>query len=172
MQSVFVIATKLIASKNYFCKEVFCNNFGCDGTWKQLRTYSICTRTKVCFLSLTVGLTRNFFETGHVSVFKPYAKPYSDSGWPPLNSGCSSESSKSTQRRTPLHDTPQRSKNKDTLTTLAHEQFWQFRTGRALSARERASLHAQDPKHTVLQTFTHTHTDTQIRKTPALLCKL
>ena len=23
--------TKLIASKNYFCKEVFCNNFGRDG---------------------------------------------------------------------------------------------------------------------------------------------
>ena len=28
MQSVFVLVTKLIASKNYFCKEVFCNNFG------------------------------------------------------------------------------------------------------------------------------------------------
>ena len=32
MQSVFVIITKLIASKSYFCKEVFCNNFGRDGT--------------------------------------------------------------------------------------------------------------------------------------------
>ena len=32
MQSVFVIITKLIASKKYFCKEVFCNNFGRDGT--------------------------------------------------------------------------------------------------------------------------------------------
>ena len=32
MQSVFVIVTKLIASKNYFCKEVSCNNFGRDGT--------------------------------------------------------------------------------------------------------------------------------------------
>ena len=32
MQSVFVIITKLIASKNYFCKEVFCNNFVRDGT--------------------------------------------------------------------------------------------------------------------------------------------
>ena len=31
MQSVFVIITKLIASKNYFCKEFFCNNFGRDG---------------------------------------------------------------------------------------------------------------------------------------------
>ena len=31
MQSVFVIITKLIASKHYFCKEVFCNNFGRDG---------------------------------------------------------------------------------------------------------------------------------------------
>ena len=31
MKSVFVIITKLIASKNYFCKEVFCNNFGRDG---------------------------------------------------------------------------------------------------------------------------------------------
>ena len=31
MQSVFVIITKLIASKNYFCKEVFCNNFDRDG---------------------------------------------------------------------------------------------------------------------------------------------
>ena len=31
MESVFVIITKLIASKNYFCKEVFCNNFGRDG---------------------------------------------------------------------------------------------------------------------------------------------
>ena len=31
MQSVFVIITKLIASKIYFCKEVFCNNFGRDG---------------------------------------------------------------------------------------------------------------------------------------------
>ena len=31
MQSVFVIITKVIASKNYFCKEVFCNNFGRDG---------------------------------------------------------------------------------------------------------------------------------------------
>ena len=28
MQSAFVIITKLIASKSYFCKEVFCNNFG------------------------------------------------------------------------------------------------------------------------------------------------
>ena len=32
MQSVFVIITKLIASKHYFCKEVFCNNFGRGGT--------------------------------------------------------------------------------------------------------------------------------------------
>ena len=31
MQSVFVILTKLIASKSYYCKEVFCNNFGRDG---------------------------------------------------------------------------------------------------------------------------------------------
>ena len=31
MQSVFVILTKLIASKNYFCQEFFCNNFGRDG---------------------------------------------------------------------------------------------------------------------------------------------
>ena len=31
MQSVFVIITKMIASKNYFYKEVFCNNFGRDG---------------------------------------------------------------------------------------------------------------------------------------------
>ena len=31
MQSVFVIVTKLVASKIYFCKEVFCNNFGCAG---------------------------------------------------------------------------------------------------------------------------------------------
>ena len=31
MQSVFAIITKLIASRNYFCKEVFCNNFGRDG---------------------------------------------------------------------------------------------------------------------------------------------
>ena len=38
MQSVFVIITKLIASKNYFCKEVICNNFGSDGkvkNWKK-----------------------------------------------------------------------------------------------------------------------------------------
>ena len=33
MQSVFVIITKLIASKHYFCKEVFCNNFGRDGSF-------------------------------------------------------------------------------------------------------------------------------------------
>ena len=32
MQCVFVIITKLIASKHYFCEEVFCNNFGRDGT--------------------------------------------------------------------------------------------------------------------------------------------
>ena len=31
MQSVFVTVTKLIDSNNYFCKEVFCNNFGRDG---------------------------------------------------------------------------------------------------------------------------------------------
>ena len=31
MQCVFVIITKLIASEHYFCKEVFCNNFGRDG---------------------------------------------------------------------------------------------------------------------------------------------
>ena len=31
MQSVFVILTKLMASKIYFCNEVFCNNFGRDG---------------------------------------------------------------------------------------------------------------------------------------------
>ena len=31
MQSAFVIITKLIASENYFYKEVFCNNFGRDG---------------------------------------------------------------------------------------------------------------------------------------------
>ena len=30
MQSVFVMITKLIASKTYFCKEVFCNKFGRD----------------------------------------------------------------------------------------------------------------------------------------------
>ena len=34
MQTVFVIITKLIASENYFCKEVFCNNFGRDGSDK------------------------------------------------------------------------------------------------------------------------------------------
>ena len=32
MQSAFVIITKLIASKNHFCKEVFCNHFGRAGT--------------------------------------------------------------------------------------------------------------------------------------------
>ena len=32
MQSVFVIVTKLIVSKINVCKEVFCNNFGRDGT--------------------------------------------------------------------------------------------------------------------------------------------
>ena len=32
MQSVFEIITKLIASKHYFCKEFFCNNFGRIGT--------------------------------------------------------------------------------------------------------------------------------------------
>ena len=31
MQSVFVTNTKLIASKNYFCKEFFCNIIGRDG---------------------------------------------------------------------------------------------------------------------------------------------
>ena len=31
MQSVFVIITKLIASKNDLCKEVVCNNVGRDG---------------------------------------------------------------------------------------------------------------------------------------------
>ena len=38
MQSVFVIITKLIASKNYFCKEVFCNNFGRDGIFIFLKS--------------------------------------------------------------------------------------------------------------------------------------
>ena len=32
MQSVFVIITKLVASKKYFCKEVFCNDFGRVGS--------------------------------------------------------------------------------------------------------------------------------------------
>ena len=32
MQSDFVIIAKLIASKNYICREFFCNNFGRDGT--------------------------------------------------------------------------------------------------------------------------------------------
>ena len=32
MQSGFVTIAKLIAPKHYFCKEVFCNNFGRDGT--------------------------------------------------------------------------------------------------------------------------------------------
>ena len=36
MQSVFAIVAKLIASINYFCKEVFCNNFGRDGTLRPL----------------------------------------------------------------------------------------------------------------------------------------
>ena len=31
MQSVFVIVTKFIASKNYFCIDAFCNYFGRDG---------------------------------------------------------------------------------------------------------------------------------------------
>ena len=33
MQSVFVIITKIIASKSYLCKEVFCNKFGRDGSF-------------------------------------------------------------------------------------------------------------------------------------------
>ena len=58
MQSVFVIITKLIASKKYFCKEVFCNNFGRDGT-----------RTKACFLSFSVGLTRKIlWELAHLRI--------------------------------------------------------------------------------------------------------
>ena len=32
MQSAFVIISKFIASKKYLCKELFCNNFGRDGT--------------------------------------------------------------------------------------------------------------------------------------------
>ena len=36
MQNVFVIITKLIASNNYFCKEVFCNNFGRDGMYPRV----------------------------------------------------------------------------------------------------------------------------------------
>ena len=31
LKSAFVIITKLIASKNIFCKAFFCNNFGRDG---------------------------------------------------------------------------------------------------------------------------------------------
>ena len=34
MQSVFVIITNLIASKNYHCEEFFCNDFGRDGMHK------------------------------------------------------------------------------------------------------------------------------------------
>ena len=39
MQSVFVRITKLIASTNDFCREVFCNNFGRAGifSWRMLR---------------------------------------------------------------------------------------------------------------------------------------
>ena len=36
MQSLFVIITKLIASKNYFCKFFFCKNFGRDGAMWQI----------------------------------------------------------------------------------------------------------------------------------------
>ena len=36
MQSVFVIVTKLIASKSYLCKEVFCKNFGRNGTMNSM----------------------------------------------------------------------------------------------------------------------------------------
>ena len=39
MQSVFVIITKLIASNKYFCKEVFCNNFGRDGSVHRTTTH-------------------------------------------------------------------------------------------------------------------------------------
>ena len=31
MQCFFASITELIASRNYFCKEVFCSNFGRDG---------------------------------------------------------------------------------------------------------------------------------------------
>ena len=43
MQCVFVTITKLTASKNYFCKEVFCNNFGRDGiiTWRKWNLRSL-----------------------------------------------------------------------------------------------------------------------------------
>ena len=38
MQSVFATITKLIPSKNYFCKAFFCNNFGRNGTGAESRT--------------------------------------------------------------------------------------------------------------------------------------
>ena len=38
MQSVFVIIIKLIASRNYFCEEVFCNNFGRDGNFGEVNS--------------------------------------------------------------------------------------------------------------------------------------
>ena len=42
MQNAYVIITKLIDSKKYFCKEFFCNYFGRDGIVEtQILTYVI-----------------------------------------------------------------------------------------------------------------------------------
>ena len=59
MQSAFVIITKLLASKNDFCKEVFCNNFGRDGKLfvPPLRP-RVCSRDKPGFAGLPLYKVR------------------------------------------------------------------------------------------------------------------
>ena len=39
-------------------------------SWKKSKPYSICTQDKICFLSLTVGFTRQFFLARPRVVFK------------------------------------------------------------------------------------------------------
>ena len=50
-------------------------------TWKQSKAYSSCTQTRCVSFPWPWGSQEKFSENWHVSVFKPYAKPYSDSGW-------------------------------------------------------------------------------------------
>ena len=47
-------------------------------TWKQPKPYSICTRTKAFSFPSPWGSQEEFVENWRVSVFKPYAKPYSE----------------------------------------------------------------------------------------------
>ena len=132
MQGVFVIITKLISSKSYFCK-VFLNNFGRDGTPKPEgtegggcgRTMPACTHPPLdphqCILAFDLITRRqngpDTPNSGNVMFLEPKKKPKKKTQNPNTRAQKKTQTPKKTRKNPKKKPKIQKKKPKQTQTS-------------------------------------------------------